>query len=292
MSNKLVIVAHGVGNTNADFWREWEDKLHANHPRGDFTVKGLWWDDVLDRVANQFPVVEEDFADAVDRLGFGALKELFDSDAYDLFHEIAMDVLSICAMGEMAHYVYSTCSLRLKNLVGNRSRSTILVGHSLGAAMLPHIVWMERNAINDIPYHGLILLASPLGMKSPIPGAIKDLMEVMAGITGQDRLTVLKKFAREWFFKGDDRLHFILNDRDPICSDVVMKIGPKELDPIPIRQRFTEKEEKTLEKANPGCLKRFAAGSTDVKKVFGNHASMGYLDRPEFQTAFEKLLAM
>ena len=40
----------------------------------------------------------------------------------------------------------------------------ILVGHSLGAAMLPHIVWWRYHETDYIPSNSLLLLASPLGM--------------------------------------------------------------------------------------------------------------------------------
>jgi predicted alpha/beta hydrolase family esterase len=289
---KLIVVAHGIGDHQPDFYQEWEAIIRKNTP-GNYLVAGLFWDDVLDKVAEKFPLISQNFADAVARFGFTELQKILSSDAFNKIKDHFMDVLVYTVMQDMTNYIQTTCALRLNQIVYDRKvakGNTILIGHSLGAAMLPHIVWLERNATGGIPYGGMILLASPLGMESPIPLAIKDLLDVMPDNNRRDRNKMLRLFAGEWEATGPSLLHFLINGNDIVCSDVKIKIGPVEQDLIPVRQSFNPEEIAVLTTANPGCVKSFAAGSTDVRNVISNHDVKLYLSRPEFSTAFQALL--
>lgn len=289
---KLVIVAHGIGDFKADFYKEWEDVIRTNNP-GDYEVAGLFWDDVLDKVAEKFPLISQNFADAVARFGFNELQKVLSSDSFNKLKEYFMDVLVYTAMPDMTNYIQTTCALRLNQIVhdkGYAKDSTILVGHSLGAAMLPHVVWLERNATGSIPYGGMILLASPLGMESPIPLVIKDLLDVMPGNERRERKKMLRRFATEWALTGADRLHFLINGNDIVCSDTKLKAGPIAQDLIPIRQGFNSEEIDVLIAASSGCVHTFTEGSADVRDIVSNHDVKKYLNRAEFTSAFQGLL--
>jgi len=60
---KLIVVAHGIGDHQPDFYQEWEAIIRKNTP-GNYLVAGLFWDDVLDKVAEKFPLISQNFADA------------------------------------------------------------------------------------------------------------------------------------------------------------------------------------------------------------------------------------
>lgn len=290
--SKLVVVAHGIGDHQKDFHKEWETEIKKNAP-GEYNVEGLYWDDVLDKVAEKFPLVSQDLATAVARFGFNQLQKTLNSETYNKLKEHFMDVLVYTAMQDMTNYIQTTCALRLNQIIhdkGALKADTILIGHSLGAAMLPHIVWLERNAVGSIPYGGMILLASPLGMESPIPLTIKDLLDVMPDNARRDRNKMLRLFATEWALSGANRLHFLINDNDIVCSDVKLKTGPIEEDLIPIRQAFNGEELDILSKASPGCIHRYVEGVTDAPKIGSNHNVLNYLKRPEFKAAFQGLL--
>lgn len=289
---KLLIVAHGIGDPKEGFHKEWETAIRENNG-GDYEVAGFFWDDVLDKVAEKFPLVSKNFADAVARFGFDKLQKTVSSEAFNKAREHFMDVLVYTAMQDMTNYIQTTCALRLNQIVHDKKvakADTILIGHSLGAAMLPHVVWLERNATGGIPYGGMILLASPLGMESPIPLAIKDLLDVMPGNARRDRKKMLRLFATEWFLTGDKRLRFLINENDIVCSDVKCVIGPVAEDLIPVRQGFNAEELAVLEDACPGCVSKYAEGNADVRDVVGNHDVLKYLRRPEFCSALQAML--
>ena len=141
--SRLVIVAHGIGDHQPDFWKEWEEVIRAGVP-GDYEVAGLYWEDLLQKVAEKYPIVSRDFADAVARYGFSQLQELLGNDTFRTVSDYFMDVLVYTAMGDMTEYLQTTCAIRLKQLIQEKGRSpseVILIGHSLGGAMLPHLVW-------------------------------------------------------------------------------------------------------------------------------------------------------
>jgi len=287
---KLVVAAHGIGDHAPDFAAEWEAILRRNHPHGDFQVAGLWWHDVLQKVAEKYPIVEQEFAAALTQFGFDKLQEVLDSAGYAMVRELFMDVLVYIAMGDMTHYIQTEVALRLQRLIhdaGAQPEETLLIGHSLGAAVLPHVVWDERNHIGYVPYGGMLLLASPLGIESPIPGVIRDLLGWMAGDSGMDRKAMLTAFAREW---NEGALCFLNNTRDVVCCDARFAIGGVDKDLIPLRQGFNKEEIEVLNRENPGSVVRFAQGSADPRDVVSNHAVTLYLDRPEFQRVFAGML--
>jgi pimeloyl-ACP methyl ester carboxylesterase len=287
---KLVVAAHGIGNQPPDFAAAWEEILRRNHPQGDFQVVGLWWQDVLEKVAEKYPLVEQQFAAAMGQFDFPELEKILDSAGYAMAREYFMDVLVYIAMGDMTHYIQTEVALRLKGLIaaaGAQAADTILIGHSLGAAALPHVAWDERNHIGYIPYGGMILLASPLGMVSPLPGVIKDLLGWMAGDTGMGRNEMLAAFAREW---APGTLRFLINTNDIVCADVKLAVAGVAKDPIPIRQGFNEAERTTLLAEDPASVVLFTAGAPDPLTVVSNHDVSLYLERPEFRTAFDHLL--
>jgi len=286
----LVVVTHGVGNHPEDFYLAWEEILRAHHPDGDFQVAGLWWEDLLEKVAEKFPIVEDEFADAVSAFGFGQLAKLLDSSTYDRVRDFFMDVLVYLAMGEMTDYIRTALTIRLKELLqdqGAEAEETVLIGHSLGAVVLPHLVWRERNAIGYIPYRGLILLAPPLGMASPLPSVVKDPLGAMPGVHGMDRRQILTAFAREW---DEGTLHLLINRHDIACADVRFGAGGVAVDPIPVQQGFSDAELAVLEAECAGSVSRFTEGAADPRKVSANHAVSLYLQRPEFDGAFGHLI--
>lgn len=286
----LVVVTHGVGNHPQDFHLGWEEILRAHHPDGDFRVAGLWWEDLLEKVAEKFPIVEEAFADAVASFGFGQLAKLLDSSTYDQVRDFFMDLLVYLAMGEMADYIQTALTLRLKELLqenGAEAEETLLIGHSLGAVVLPHLVWRERNAIGYIPYRGLILLAPPLGMASPLPSVVNDPLGAMPGVHHLDRRQILTAFAREW---DEGALHLLINRHDIACADVRFAVGGVAADPIPIQQGFSDAELALLDAECAGSVSLFTQGAADPRKVSANHAVSLYLQRPELDAAFTGLI--
>jgi pimeloyl-ACP methyl ester carboxylesterase len=289
---KLVVAAHGIGNHPPDFATAWEAVLRRNHPQGEFAVVGLWWQDVLEKVAEKYPLVEQQFAAAMAQFGFPELQKILDSAGYAMAREYFMDVLVYIAMGDMTHYIQTEVALRLKQLIaaaGVRPADTILVGHSLGAAALPHVAWEERDHIGYIPYGGMLLLASPLGIVSPLPGVIRDLLGWMAGDTGMSRNEMLAAFAREW---EPGTLRFLINTNDIVCADVKLLGTGVAQDPIPLRQGFNQAERTTLAVENPGSVALFSAGFPDPLTVVSNHDVSLYLERPEFRSAFDHLLGV
>jgi hypothetical protein len=290
---KLIIVAHGIGNHQPGFYEEWEAVIRTN-TQGDYEVAGLWWEDVLDKVAQKYPLIDQNFANAVTSFGFRELSNVLNSNDYLTISDFFMDVLVYTAMGDMTDYIQTSCALKLKQLIAEKNYApdnVILVGHSLGAAMLPHIIWRERNATGGIPYGGLILLASPLGMESPTPALVKDLLALTPDPAAADRQTMLQLFAAEWELNGSHLLHWLINTTDIVCADVQISVGPVMKDFIPIRQGFSDAEVQSLQNGNPGCVHRFTAGSTDVSKVIANHDVLRYLNRPEFSIALQGLLS-
>jgi hypothetical protein len=290
MPKKLVVVAHGIGDHKEDFFEAWIPHLEAAAPGQDFEVVGLHWDDVLDEVASHYDLVNERMADVVAKFGFTKLKELLDDENYKLIREHLMDVLVYCGLDDMRHYVQSTCILRLKKLTERRAKHSILIGHSLGAAMLPHLTQMEYQATGAIPYHGLILLSSPLGMESPVPSLFPDPLRATPRSKGKSRNEILGDISFSWSQVGAERLHFVINTNDIVCADVQFEVGGQKIDLIPIPQGFTDKEIKALELDNPGCVVKFTEGKPRPQDIVKNHAVELYLQRQEFKGVFKKMI--
>ncbi len=292
MNKKLVVVAHGIGDHPEGFFKEWEETLHANHPKGKFTVTGLCWEDILEKAEKKYPWYSTQAATAFKKLGFGALESMLDSAIYQKVSDSAMDILTYVALGDMNRFMRAQCAIRLEELrISNKAaeEDVVLLGHSLGAAMLPHIVWdYYRRGGGDIPWHGLILLASPLGYQSPFPDKILDPMGLMLDKLAPCRTDVLREFSMAWRRRGKDRLHFLINQRDLVCWDAEFdKVG----DPLPgVWQGFAAQEMEALSAANPTCLHLFAEGRTALTQIAANHSLQLYLNRPEFKQAFNGLL--
>lgn len=289
---KLVILTHGIGKYAPGFSKPWVDILNKNHDSSLFQVKELLWDDVLTKIETQYPIISNEFAQVLSAFKLDAAKTLLNNDTYQMVNAYAMDVL-VYTLKDMCQYILGQCQMKLAALCGADKSRAILIGHSLGAAMLPHLVWDEYKNTGAIPYLGLILLASPLGIESPIPSIMDDLLGILGKIRGGDRLTTLKYFAGAWSGVGDQRLHFLINQNDLICWDAKFKLPNGSVqDIIPVRKGFNPAELDMLERAHPNCTHRFIDGSNELSAIAGNHATELYLNRPEFKTAFDNLIRL
>ena len=210
-----------------------------------------------------------------------------------------MDVFVYAGLDDMWLKIQDQCALKLDTLRkddnGNEiydPADTILIGHSLGAAMLPHLVWRECAYDGSISYRGMILLASPLGFKSPYPGVCQDFLQRMGGLAGGTRENTLARFARAWNKVGDNRLRFICNEYDIVCSDVKYTIpGTGQLvDLIPLQQGFNPAEINILNREHTGCVQFITFGKRDPAKIADNHDVLTYLKQPEFVEALDGML--
>lgn len=299
MPEKLIVFAHGIGDAPKNFHEEWREVVARNHNLDGVTVKGLWWEDVLQKVADQYPLVSGPFAEILKMGGFDALDQWLTSDKATVFKDYIMDLLVYVGLTDMWLYIQNECALRLARLRQGsngkekfRRSDTILVGHSLGAAMLPQLVWRECVETGAIAYRGQLLLASPLGFESPYPKLCKDFLQRM-GHLGDDRMSVLTGFARAWNLVGDARLRFINNENDIVCSDVKYEIpGTGELvDIIPLRQSFNPAECHVLMSEHAGSVCWESFGEPDPRQIGENHDVLAYLKTDSFNTALEGLLA-
>lgn len=289
---KLVILTHGIGKYAPGFSQPWVDILNKNHDASLFQVKELLWDDVLAKIESRYPIISNDFAQVLSAFNLDAAKGLLDNQTYQMVSAYVMDVL-VYTLKDMCQYILGQCQMKLSALCGNDKGKTILIGHSLGAAMLPHLVWDEYKNTGAIPYLGLMLLASPLGIESPIPGIMDDLLGILGKIRGGNRLTTLKYFAGAWSGVGDQRLHFLINQNDPVCWDAQFMLPTGTIqDFIPVRQGFDQAELDILQKAHPNCTHLFTDGSNELSAIITNHATELYLNRPEFKSAFDYLIRL
>jgi len=284
---KPVVVAHGIGNAEPDFYKTWETILNTNHDPDKFEVKGLYWEDVLQEVEDKYPLVNPE---AVEKLGFDKLERYLNDDTYKTVSDYLMDVLVYCALDDMREYIQTQCIEKLHQLCNGRESETILIGHSLGAAMLPHITWKQCIDTGAMPYLGMILLASPLGIVSPLPAMVGDLLKILGDIDGGGRIPTLTSFAAAWGEIEDGHLHFLINESDVVCSDVKFEVGGENIDLIPIRQGFNSDEINALELGSTGSIHKFVQGEKNFSRIADNHAEALYLNRPEFKTAFDQLL--
>jgi hypothetical protein len=293
MKQKLIVVAHGIGDHAAGFSEEWEGMLRKNHPKAKFRVAEFVWEDILEKAEKQYPACSKQATAAFNRLGFGLLQIALNNDAYKSISDGVMDILTYVLLGDMNRYMRARCSVRLEELrikMKAAKEDIVLIGHSLGAAMLPHIVWDYYRHVGAIPWHGLILLASPLGYQSPFPEAIADPLAAMIGDHANlGRTDVLREFSKAWRRRGEERLHFLINKQDLVCWDAEYD-GTG--DPLSfIRQGFSPAEMAALSEANPNCLHLFTTGKPKLNQIAANHSIALYLNRPEFIRAFNRLLA-
>lgn len=299
MGSKLIVVAHGIGDTKEGFEHEWRAAMENNIDLGDAEVKGLWWEDVLKEIEDRYPLLSENMGDLLSLCAFPKLKELLENESYQTIMDFMMDVLVYVGLDDMWLKIQNQCAMKLdalrKDDQGNeiyKESDTILVGHSLGAAMLPHLVWREYALSGVIPYHGLILLASPLAFESPLPGLCQDFLQRMADLYGDTREATLTDFAGAWDMVGDGRLRFIINDNDIVCADVAYTIpgSGKTVDLIPLRQGFNAEERAILNTEHPGSVDVISFGEPTPYHVVANHDALTYLQHPAFIKALEGLL--
>lgn len=287
-SKKKVIVAHGIGDAKPDFFEEWKKILHENHDSSKFEVIGFHWEPVLQKIADKYPLIPKEL---IEKCGFDQLKSATDSSNYKVFSDYLMDVLVyVLGGGDMAQYILDECILKLNELTKGHEQDTILIGHSLGAAMLPHITWREWDKLGAITYKGMILMSCPLGFESPAPALASDLLDILGKIAGGDRISTLKLMANVWRSKGNNALCIINNVNDIVCSDVQFGIDDKLIDLIPIRQGFSAYERQVINKAFPGSLKYINFGKPGPNNISDNHDVKKYLGSKEFIAAFEALL--
>jgi hypothetical protein len=239
MNQKLVVLAHGIGDHAAGFSKEWEKILRKNHSKTKFKTAEFAWDDLLDQAMNQYPLCSKQAQIAFKRLGFGMLETALNSEAYKTISDGAMDILTYVALGDMNRYMRAKCSIRLEEIriqQKTAKEDIVLIGHSLGAAMLPHIAWDYYRKVGAIPWHGLILLASPLGYQSPFPDAIPDPLAAMIGDhQGLGRTDVLREFSNAWRRRGKDRLHLLINQQDMVCWEIRRHRRPAVVHPAGIQ---------------------------------------------------------
>ena len=299
-TKKLIVVAHGIGQTPQDFDTAWAQAIAKKVDLANAEVRGLWWEDVLQEVEDKYPLVDGSLADAVAACGFADLQKWIDSDNYKTFHDYLMDVLVYVGLPDMWQHIQNVCLDKLDKLRRDENGKevfamgdTILIGHSLGAAMLPHLVWRDYSFTGSMAYRGLILLASPLAMVSPAPSICGDFLQRMGEISdGPDRNNVLRSFAAAWDVGEAGRLRFIANANDIVCSDVKYKlpITGQLVDLIPIRQGFNEDETKVLNDQHPGAVQVVSFGEPDPRQVLANHDVFAYFQQPAFATALTTLL--
>jgi len=299
MSKKLIIVAHGIGNAAEGFHKDWEKIIAAHHDLTEVTIKGLNWEDVLQKVAEKYPVVSGTLAEIVTMCGFPDLKKWVGNDSWKEFQDYMMDVLVYVGLQDMWLLIQSKCVEKLEALRNDVTTGesfpesdTILIGHSLGAAMLPHLVWREYAFTGTIPYHGMILLASPLGFESPNRQICQDFLQRMGEIFGGTRENTLARFARAWNMRGKNKLKFICNENDIVCSDVKYKIPVtgQLVDLIPLRQGFNPAEVKILNDEHKGCVEYVSFGERAPAKIGDNHDILTYLKQEAFNNALSALL--
>ena len=297
---KRVVVAHGIGVHAAGFEKLWEPELKAAaQPTGvDIgEVQGMYWDDVQQQLADHYPVVSQNLNAALAELGLPAVPT--NSSAYQMLEDYVLDVV-FYLMHEMGTVLLANCADRLEDACDGEEGHTILIGHSLGAAMLPHAVWWRHGTTHDIPYLSLILLASPLGILSPLPAVVQDPLEIMRRLTPAIsipyRPTMLRRFASAWCGLGDGRLNFISNQNDLVCADVVYDDLP-DWPPLlaghqllpQIRKGFDAAERNAITGQLQNVIP-IQAGTPTVGGILDNHDVHLYLRSPEFIQTFQRLL--
>ncbi len=293
MSVKQILFVHGIGDQAPDFAEDWKKEILKSFRGLDRKVafKSLYWEDLRREAAKRYPVISRNFATVLESFGLRGLKSLLDNDNYRLIHSYVMDVLVYVGLPDMTLYFQNGCYEKLRALTRGAERETLIISHSLGSAMIPHVLWRIRQNTGAIPYHSLILLASPLGFCSPIDWAAADFLEVMGRISRTDRAATLKSFALAWTRIGDNRLHFLSNSNDVVCSDARFELpGGVIKDIIPVRQGFDDEEVALLLAAHAGSHRQVTFGGADVGALGANHDPLAYFRQPEFQTILEGLL--
>jgi hypothetical protein len=293
MPLKRIIMVHGIGDNNGPaFSNSWKAEMIKAFPQMEAGIefKSLYWEDMLREAATRFPLIEQNFATVLQDFGIGELKAILDSQNFKVVQSYIMDVLAYVGLPDMTLYFQNGCYQRLKDLSAGAERETLIIAHSLGAAMIPHVLWRMRQNTGSIPFHSLILLASPLGFSSPFNWAISDFLEVMGRISGTDRADTLRSFALAFTRNGDKRLHFISNVHDIVCADARYEVLGMTKDLIPVRQGFDDKEWALLAEAHEGCHHQVDFGAAELGAVGNNHDVVAYIQTQEFRDVLEGLL--
>ena len=289
MAKTLVIAAHGLGNQEKGFGKAWEKILRENHPNLDFDFKEFYWEDLRDTIQSQFPLIENNLAETLEKFKFPELKEQLDDEDFQLYVDYVMDAL-IYLTKESRWMILNMATHMLHNLVTDRMKNTVLIGHSLGSILMTQVMLSGFKANGNWGYKGLIQLGSPMSIRSPLPGKIDDFQDQNADILGMtNRTSALKFILNDAHLNAPDRIKIIVNKNDPTCSDVATL--PGDIDLIPIKQGYQKNEVKIFERLAPDTLHYFEKGSRDLDKVFKNHAVELYLNSGPFKTAFEKLVS-
>ena len=288
-----IIMVHGIGNSkDASFADSWKAEILAQFPELKDKVKFIpfYWEDLLEQAAAKWPPVDNGFKSVLDQFGLTALKEVLDAKGFAVASSYAMDVVSYIGIPDATVYYQNECALRMSALAEGKESETLIIAHSLGAAMIPHLLWRIRQNTGAIPFHSLILLASPLGFASPIEWALGDFLEVMGRLSGTHRAATLRSFALAWSRIGDKRLHFISNTNDIVCHDARFNVAGKIVDIIPIPQGFTDEEVAMLQDANEGCHHQVTFGGGEISCIGDNHDVVAYIRQPIFKDILKGLL--
>jgi hypothetical protein len=291
-----VICVHGIGAHEPDFVTSWAPLLQAAAPDATFRVHGLHWNDLLEQARKQYLSLDPRLGEAINAFGI-TVPDLLDSAAGYFVREYAFDVVSYCGLAEMRRHILAQCTVRLDQLSGRqdpdnpqRERGCILLGHSLGAALLLHLTELEHQETSALNWRGMVLLGHPLGVVSPLAHVLPDPLSCTPG-ADPSRDRTLGNASAHWRTGGRGRLHVLENTNDVVCSDVKMVLGGAQFDPIPIRQGLSEAEVKAIHRYNPGAVQRFTAGSPQPDAIAQNHAVSTYLKQPAFVSVFRSLLA-
>jgi pimeloyl-ACP methyl ester carboxylesterase len=289
MTTRLVCV-HGIGAHGLDFANAWRPHLQAAAPGQHFEVVGLHWNDLLEEARKKYLAIDPQLAKALAAFGI-TLPDLLQGSAGTFVREYVFDVVTYCGLGEMRKWILAECGKRLADLTKPAGeRNCILVGHSLGAALLLHLTELEHAATSSLTYRGMLLFGHPLGVVSPTPALFLDplMATPKAAATRED---TLRAASRHWRDNGPDRWCLVENTNDAICADVKMVIGGAQFDPIPIRQALTDSEVKAVHSYNPGAVRRFAAGTPEPDALAKNHDIATYAVAAEFRTALQGMLS-
>ncbi len=282
--------------------------MRAQLPDLDFEVRGLFWADLKQRIVDRYPIVSPRLASALDRIGIGAADEFRKSDAYQVMRETLLDVFAYSLLHDMRHMLQTDVLLRLMELTRGDGGESIIVAHSLGAALMVHVAALQRRVDGRVPHGGLVLLAPPLGIRSPV-SAIPDPLAVTpdsarpTGLAGgleqhlaherldwvegrsyddelseDQRHAILEQVAQDWIAVGRRALHFCVNRNDMVCSDVRFELLDRRRDVVPIKQGFDADEVAILNAV--ANYHEFEFGAPKVDQVSENHDVLTYLEQP------------
>lgn len=227
---KKVICVHGIGDAKNNFYEEWEAILRKNHPDKEFEVSGLYWEDISDEWlstidANPIPKRLSKI------LNLGWLSNFLSSNELKTFSDFFFDFAGLAYSDAYRDDLIKKVRKRLEDLY--EDEDTILIAHSLGAAILPQVLMYEKSVNEEIDnFSGVILMASPLGIRTPLPSKTKDMLDILCYYTygkypsnEKKRLATLKSFAGILRYAANRKLTFLINPQDIVCSDPKFEIN-------------------------------------------------------------------